>query len=573
MPLAALLLLLPPVLLAVAAGLAWCLCRSAPHTGRPIAAASCWLSLGLLAVVWFAAGRPAQDLTAPFPVAGVSLVLSLDSLTVLLWLVVLTSVALLLTFQRWTGEQAALAALAAASALATLAAGSVAVTAFGLAVSGSLVLVLLCEEEVRATPAYWASLTGAWLLLAWTAVLLQVTTGTSVYSAVPVTALHVPVLALLAAAATLSSGLLPWRTWVSDAWSRRRLEAGTLAVALLVPVGYLPVVRAYGLGAGQLPGPQLSIVLVLLGAVTALGAAVRAQAATSRRGLLAESVPLSGGMVLLAIGLGTPLGMVAGLACLGALGVAAGLAPLAVSGQRRLAALALAALLGVPPTLAFGSWLLALQAALEAGMATGFLALVAAAAWLLAFAAAARWARLPVAPTGAELAGSRQGVLVGVAFALAGGVGLTALLALLTIPAVNEVMPPTGRLLRPAVSLSDVLGGGSLTVATASGGWASALLGGPLVALGLGAALAWRLGWGAVAGASTETRSASAPEPLFTPPLAGVPERGLAWVRSARLPNQYRSLLRPALLQRAASGPPWFWIVVTAGLAFVVARS
>src|SRR5262249_52833399 len=147
--------------------------------------------------------------------------------------------------------------------------------------------------------------------------------------AVPVTALGTPPLVLLALAALLGSGLLPWRTWASEVWTRRRLEAGTLAVALVVPLGFASLVRAYGMGGGQLPSPRVGLVLAGLGVAAALAAAIRAQAASSRRGVLAEAVPFAGGMVLLALGLGTPLGTVAALAGLAGLGAAAGLAPLA----------------------------------------------------------------------------------------------------------------------------------------------------------------------------------------------------------------------------------------------------
>ena len=571
MPPATTLLLVPPALLVLAALLGMCLRAAAPDAGRPAAAGAAWLALAVLVAAWFGGGRPAQDLTAGFTVAGAPLVVRVDALTVHLWLVVLTPVALLLTFQRRTGDQAALGALTAASALATLAAGSVLMTAFGLATTAGLVLVLLRLEDLTGTRSYWAALTGAWLLLAWTAVLLQVTSGTSAYGAVPVTALHVPLLVPLAAAAVLCSGLLPWRTWVSDAWSGPRLEAGTLAVALLVPVGFSPLVRAYGLGAGVLPSQQLNAALTFLGALAALGAAVRAQSAASRRAFLAEAVPLGAGVVLLALGLGTPLGMVAGLASLAGVGAAAGLAPLAADGRGPVVGAAVAVLVGVPPAVIFGGWLLASQAAVEAGGAAAFVGLVGGAAWVIAVAGASRWPRLPLTEPEVEPAPSPYGAAAGLAVALAAGIGLTALLALLTIPAAAEVMPATGRLARPAVLPADILGAGTLSVSTASGGWASALLGGPLVVIGVAAAAAVRAVRGRAA-AGAVVPSDSAPEPLFSTPFAGLPEGAAAWFRAMRLPEQYRSLLRPSLLERAGSGPPWFWVLVTAALVFAVTR-
>src|SRR4029077_10397179 len=129
-------------------------------------------------------------------------------------------------------------ALAASVAIATLEAGSLLLTALGLCVCAGILLVALRQKERTATRHYWIALTGAWLALLWAAVLLDVAGGTSAYGAAPVTAVRVPVFALLVLAAVLCSGLLPWRTWVSDVWTRRRLEAGPLAVALLVPLGF-----------------------------------------------------------------------------------------------------------------------------------------------------------------------------------------------------------------------------------------------------------------------------------------------------------------------------------------------
>jgi formate hydrogenlyase subunit 3/multisubunit Na+/H+ antiporter MnhD subunit len=568
MPLAT--LLLPPALLVAAAILGWCLERAGLDYGRPVVAAAAWTALAVLAGGWFAGGRTPLDQPTPITLAGAPLILRLDAVTVLFWLSVLAPAALLLTFQRRSSGQAALAALAAAAALAALAAGSLALTAFGLSLCVSVVLVLLCQEELDVILVYWVALTGAWLLLAWTAVLLQLAGGTSAYGAVPVTALGVAPMALLALAALLCSGLLPWRTWVSEAWSRRRLEAGSFAVALLVPIGLSPVVRAYGLGAGQLPGARLGQALAALGAAAAIGAAVRAQAATSRRGLLAEAVPFSGGMVLLALGLGTPLGMVAGLTGLAALGAAAALAALAADGRGPLVALAIAVLAGAPPALMFGGWLLAVQAALEARGVMAFLGLAAAAAWLLALAAAARAARLPAAPPDAEPSSSPPGAVAGVAVALAGGVGLTALLAFLAIPAAAEVMP-TARAVQSAVSPAAILGA-ALAISTASGGWAAALLAGPLVALGL----AWAALARALRSEAPPVRPvplASGAEPLFEPPLAGAPERAAERLRALRLPEQYRSLFQPGLLERALTdGRPWFWVLATLVLAIAVTR-
>ena len=62
------------------------------------------------------------------------------------------------------------------------------------------------------------------------------------------------------------------------------------------------------------------------------------------------------------------------------------------------------------------------------------------------------------------------------------------------------------------------------------------------------------------------------PEPLFPLPFAGAAAWAAGGLRAVRLPDQYRSLLRPSLLERAGSGPPWFWALVTAALVFAVTR-
>jgi hypothetical protein len=62
-------------------------------------------------------------------------------------------------------------------------------------------------------------------------------------------------------------------------------------------------------------------------------------------------------------------------------------------------------------------------------------------------------------------------------------------------------------------------------------------------------------------------------EPLFTPPLTGAIRRGTERLLAFRLPEQYHSLFRPGMLERAAeAGRPWFWLAATALLAIAVTR-
>src|SRR5207245_5152515 len=166
------------------------------------------------------------------------------------------------------------------------------------------------------------------LLLLWASTVLEVTGGTSVYSAAPVTALRVPVFLLLAGAGLLCSGLLPWPSWLPGMWDRDRLEAGSLAIALLGPLGFLLLTRAYLLGAGHWPSPALNLALAAVGVAVALAAALRAQAAAGWRAFLAEAVPLGAGLALLALALGSPFGVSAAVLTLAGTALVVGLAPL-----------------------------------------------------------------------------------------------------------------------------------------------------------------------------------------------------------------------------------------------------
>lgn len=576
-------LLLPAAVLAVSAAFSRGADLAGVDLGRHIVAAAAWLALALLAGAWLASGRGLVEFAPGSTTAVAPLRLRMDAVVVLFQVAVLVPAALLLTFQRRSSREAGIAALAVAAALVSLEGGSLLWTAIGLGVCISLVLIYLHREEQRGTGQFWVVQTIAWLLLVWTAVLLDAAGGTSVYGAIPVTALRLPAFTVMTAAAVLCSGVLPWRTWVSEVWTRRRLEAGTLAIALLVPIGFYLFVRAYGMGAGQWPASQANLLVAAIGAAAALGSAVRAQAAATRRGFLAEAVPLASGLALLALGLGTPLALVAALTGVVALSIVAGLAPLVPTDRGPLALLAIAVPAGAPPTVAFGSWLLTVQAALEAGVVPAFLGLAGAAAWLLGLAAAARAIRLPDVPAGSAPQGSRLGSLVASTVAVGAGIALTLVIALLAIPAATEVMPPAPAQSAGAggVSQAAILGAGSLGVSTASGGWSPALLAGPLVLLALAAVGAARVSrWRA---SPTSVPEAALPPPvmeldpppapLFTPPLAPLPDRAVGWLKTLRLPAQYRSLFRPALMERAvARSRPWLWAAVTVVMTIAVTR-
>src|SRR5438445_587348 len=194
--------------------------------------------------------------------------------------------------------------------------------------AATLAIVQLDVEDPKASRPPWGVLLAAWLALSWVGAILQVRSGTALYSAVPVSALTVPVFMLLAAAALIASGLYPWRGWASQLWGRPALRSAGLAVATLYPLGFYLLVRAYEMGDGRYPQFWMQAALAGIGVLVAVGAAVRAQGASTRREYLGEVIPGLGGFALIGISLGTPLGLVAGLATLAVAAVLAAGLPL-----------------------------------------------------------------------------------------------------------------------------------------------------------------------------------------------------------------------------------------------------
>ncbi len=289
---------------------------------------------------------------------------------------------------------------------------------------------------------------------------------------------------------------------------------------------------------------------------------------------------MAGGMTLLALSVGTPLGVVAGLICLIGLALVAGLAPLVPEGRGAVPTLGLALMVGVPPALVFGSWLFAIQAAMESGSDVAFLAIAAAIAWLLMLAGAARALRLPEA-RGEEPSGSIPGVL---AVSMAGvvlGLALTGVIALLAIPAAAEVMTAPGGGGDGAVSPAAILGPGGLSIATTSGGWSPVLLGGSALLLALAAMGAGYLVMRQRAGIRESLTEAGTrvvalkrpPPPLFELPAPPADWRATELLGKLRQSQQYGSLFRPAQLELAvARSRPWLWATATVVLALAVTR-
>ena len=352
-------------------------------------------------------------------------------------------------------------------------------TAIAGCTAATLAVIQLDVEDLRAPRPSWAMLLGAWLALAWAGVVLQVQGGTAVYSAVPVSAMTVPVFALIALAAVFGSGLLPWRGWASRLWARPSLRAAGITVATLQPLGLYLLVRAYELGDGRYPQSSLNLVLATWGVLVAFGAAARAQAAVTRREYMAEVLPGLAGFALMSLAVGSALGLVAALILVATAGVIAIALPLLPDRGGPPSLLVAAAAAGVPPSLAFGGRLLGLGAAFEAGGTMGVIGLAGVATWLLAAAAAARSVGLaaghgrPATETFARTAA----VLGGVAIAVGPALGLAFVAG---AAAVSDVMSTQGL----------GLGNGVVSVATVSTVVPVVALLGPLLLVG-GVALAF----------------------------------------------------------------------------------
>jgi hypothetical protein len=436
-----------------------------------------------------------------------------------------------------------------------------------------LVSALRQEDEDGLQP-FLISLRLAWLLLLWAAVLLEVTAGTSNYAAVPVTVFGAPLFLLLAAVAVLASGLLPWGTWVPLVWARPRLQAGSLATSVMVPLGFLLLVRAYGLGGGHWPSAWLNLLLAVVGAATALGAALRSQAALDLRGYLGEAVPMAAGLALLSLSLGTPAGIDAAIVALAGAAAVAGMGPLLPGAPRGLVLAGLGTAAGLPPALVFGGWLLAIQAAFGAGAIFPLLGLAAAATWLLWVAGFARALRLPSPDSGASAAGA----WVGLAIAVLAGVGAAGVEALLALPAAGEVIRLPASLSSGVQLPVSLPLGVQLPVAQPSGGWSPLLLGLPFVILMVLASGAGRR----LSPVRAEPSPTDLVAPLFSPPSWGRwtaragGGRAARWIRHGEsrgsVPKSLAGRWGGRLVGAMTQSRPVAWAAITLALVLVVTR-
>ena len=545
--------LLAPVVIPLLAAGALALCGVAGwKIGRIVLGVGSWGAILVLIALW-APVRATQELSLGQLGFGAPLHLRLDGVGFAFALMVMVPSAVLLTLQPRAWQEGTVAALGLAAAVLAVEAGGVLLTALAGGAAATLAVVQLDVEDPRASRPPWGMLLAAWLALSWVGTILQVRGGTADYGAVPVSALTVPVFTVLAGAALTASGLFPWRGWASQLWGRPALRAAGMSVATLYPLGFYLLVRAYDMGDGHYPQFWLQAVLAALGVLVAFGAAARAQAASTRREYLGEVIPGLGGFALMGISLGTPLGLVAGLATLVVAAVLAACLPLLPDRAGTASLVAIAAAAGLPPGLAFGVRVIGLEATFEAGNLLGLLGIAGAATWIVSMIGAARAIGLP-AGRGHPASETAPRVAMGLAAAtVVAGPALGLVLAVLAMPALNDVMPAgTGV---PAAGVASIV-----TVSTVLPALA---LFTPVLLLGLVAYI----------GAGPPLVRVQARPALFPLPATELIGRVRERLRAATVPDQYRSLVDLRALEAAATGGgPLLWLAALVALAFAVTR-
>jgi hypothetical protein len=476
----------------------------------------------------------------------------IDAVAFAFGLIVLVPSAIVLTLQPRTWQEATMAALGVAAAMAAVEAGGVVLTALAGGTAATLAVVQLDTEDIRAPRPPWGMLLAAWLALSWAGAILQVKAGTAVYSAVPVSALTVPVFFLLAGAALAASGLFPWRSWPAQLWARPSLRAAGMTVATLYPLGFYLLVRAYEMGDGRYPDPLFSAGLAALGAVVAFGAAVRAQSAGTRREFLGEVIPAFGGFALMGVALGTPLGLVAGLITLATAGALTACLSLLPDRAGPASLITIAAAAGLPPGLAFGSRVIGIGATFESGNFLGLIGIAGVVAWVVWMVAAARAIGLPAGRGHAATETFPAVSAVIAAVTLVAGPALAAFQSVFANPAQADLMPSASG-----------FGAGVASVVTVSTVLPALTLFAPLLLIAIVAYTA-----AGAAGARGQPRPA-----LFALPGSAALARAREAVRSVTVPEQYRSIVNPRAFEAAASGGrPVLWLAALVALAFAVTR-
>jgi hypothetical protein len=472
-----------------------------------------------------------------------------DALAFVVSLAVLVPAAVLVSFRAGARAQPALVPMAAAAAALAVQASSLLLSAVAIGAAALLLGLLFGAESDRP----WRGSTWLFtssLLLAWAGAVVDEQAGTDVYAAIPVTALSAAAFALVALAAVVASGLVPWRPWLAQDWMRGSPLAAPVAAATMFPVGFYLLLRAFDLGQGRYPSVAFNVALGVLGALVAAASALRAQAAPDRVHWLAECLPGLGGAALVGIGFGTVAGLSAAVTLVLAAAMLAGLAPLVPTGDLRWALATAVVVGGAPPTLVFGGRLMALQAGLESSAAGGFLALALLLLWLVVLAAGARLPYLPGSAAG------RPSILAAatlLAAALVAGAALGPAQAALAFPAASEVLG--------AAAGRSVAAQAGITMA--SGAWPALAVAVPLLLVAAGLVLSAR-------GLPAEPRRrVPMPPPLLSSAFADRARNALRSAAGWRVPATW-GIPSPAAVERAAQSDATIWVPAVAAVGAAV---
>ena len=542
---------LGPILIPLLAAGAIAILGSSLRNTQPIASLGAWGSALALGAVWLPL-RTTQELKLGPLGFGSTLEFRIDAVAFAFGLMVVVPAAVLLTLQARDWQEATLATLAVASAIFAIEAGDAVLTAIAGGTAASLTVVLLDIEAPRDPRPRWTLLFAAWLALAWAGVTLQARGGTADYTAVPVSTLTIPVFALVVLSGLMASGLVPWRSWPAQLWSRHSLRAAGITIATLYPLGFYLLVRGYEMGGGHYPHPFANALLSSFGVAVTLGAAFRAQAASSRREFLGEVIPGFGGFALMALALGTPLGLTSALVMLLTAGAMTACLPLLPDRGGLASLVAIAAAAGLPPGLVFGSRVVGVGSTFEVGDFIGLIGVAGAVAWAIWMVAAARAIGLP-GGRGRPAAETFPRVALAIA-----------VLTFIAGPALAVIQTGFANPVQAAVMQSSSAVAASLTSVVMVSTVLPAL---PLFIplLLIGAAAYMSVG-------DLGIRTQSRPQ-LFALPAASAVQRVCEAVRAARVPEQYRSIVGVAELEvAAAGGHPLLWLAALVALTFAVTR-
>jgi hypothetical protein len=542
---------LGPILIPVIAAAAIAILGSTLRNVQPIAGLGAWGSALALGAVWLPL-RTTQELKLGPLGFGSTLELRIDSVAFAFGLMVVLPAAVLLTLQARSWQEATLATLAVASAMFAIEAGDAVLTAIAGGTAASLAVVLLDIEAPRDPRPRWTLLFAAWLALAWAGVTLQARGGTADYTAVPVSTLTIPVFALVVLSGLMASGLVPWRSWPAQLWSRHSLRTAGITIATLYPLGFYLLVRGYEMGGGHYPHPLVNALLSSFGVAVTLGAAFRAQSASSRREFLGEVIPGFGGFALMALALGTPLGLTSALVMLLTAAAMTACLPLLPDRGGLASLVAIAAAAGLPPGLAFGSRVVGVGSTFEVGDFIGLIGVAGAAAWAIWMVAAARAIGLPGGHGRPAAETFPRVALVIAVLTLVAGPALALIQTGFANPVQAAVMQSStavGVSLTSVVMVSTVLPAVSLFI--------------PLLLIGAAAYMSV---------GDLGIRGQARPK-LFALPAIKAVQRVRDVVRAARVPEQYRSIVGVAELEvAAAGGNPLFWLAALVALTFAVTR-